>query len=107
MSAVVFSGSPSSTQNLVPIAALNTLEKLTLWCLMLFNRLNSGKDVPLIDGNTVKQSSFQPFLGKDGLTYMGYTTFIAIDADYDVGTNKPWTYAIELNTAKGNENYNS
>ncbi|MFM7858418.1 MAG: hypothetical protein ACKPCM_04520 [Pseudanabaena sp.] len=107
MSAVIFSGSPSPTQNLVPTSSLNTLEKLSLWCLMLFNRLNSGKDIPLIDGSTVKQSSYQPFLGKDGLTYMGYTTFIAIDADYDVGTNKPWTYAIELNTAKGNDNYNS
>lgn len=107
MSAVIYSGDPSPTQNKVPIASLTTLERLILWCLMLFNRLNSAKDVPLIDGSTVKQSSYQPFLGKDGILYQGYTVFIAVDADYDVGTAKPWTYAIELNTAKGNDNYNS
>ncbi len=107
MSAIIFTGSPSATQNLVPTASLTTLERLGLWFLMLFNRLNSNKDIPLIDGSTVKQSSFQPFLGKDGITYLGYTSFIAVDADYEVGTAKPWTYAIELNTAKGNENYNS
>lgn len=107
MSAIIFSGTPSPTQNLVPTASLTTLERLGLWFLMLFNRLNAGKDIPLIDGSTVKQSSYQPFLGKDGITYLGYTTFIAVDGDYDVGTNKPWTYAIELNTAIGNPNYNS
>lgn len=107
MSAIIFSGSPTTTQNLVPTASLTTLERLLLWAIMLFNRLNSGKDVFLIEGNSVKQSSYQRFLGKDGTLYLGFTTFIAVNADYEVETGKPWIYAIEQNTAVGGVNYNT
>lgn len=107
MSAIVYSGSPTITQNLVPTASLNTLEKLLLWCLMLFNRLNSGKDCFLVEGNSVKQSSYQRFLGKDGTLYLGFTTFVAVNSDYEVEPLKPWGYALELNNAVGSVNYNS
>jgi hypothetical protein len=107
MSAIIFSGSPTTTQNLVPTAALITLERLLLWASLLFSRLNSGKDVPLIEGNTVKQSSYQRFLGNDGTLYLGFTHFIAVSSDFEVGEDKPWTYAIEQNTSVGNPNYNS
>ena len=106
MSAIVYTGDPTITQNKVPTSVLNTLEKLLLWCLMIFNRLNSGKDVNLLEGNSVKQSSYQRFLGKDGVLYLGFTTFIAVDADYEVQPNKPWEYALELNNATANSNYN-
>ena len=107
MSAIIFSGSPTTTQNLVPTASLPTLERLLLWCLMLFNRLNSAKDCFLIEGNSVKQSSYQRFLGKDGTLYLGFTTFVAVSPDYEVEAGKPWIYAIEQNTAVGSVNYNS
>ena len=107
MSAVIFTGTPTTTQNLVPTASLTTLERLLLWCLLLFNRLNSGKDVFLVEGNSVKQSSYQRFLGKDGTLYLGFTTFIAVASDYEVLTGQPWTHAIEQNTAVGSVNYNS
>ena len=107
MSAVIFTGSPSSVQNLVPTAALTTLERLLLWCSLLFSRLNGGKDVPLIEGNTVKQSSYQRFLGTDGTLYLGFTNFIAVSGDFDVSADRPWTLAIEQNTAVGNANYNA
>lgn len=107
MSAIIFSGSPTTTQNLVPIASLTTLERLLLWASLLFSRLNSGKDVPLIEGNTVKQSSYQRFLGTDGTLYLGFTHFIAVNPDFDVSADRPWTLAVEQNTAVGNPNYNS
>lgn len=107
MSAIVFTGTPTVTQNLVPTASLTTLERLGLWFLLLFNRLNSGKDVNLLEGNSVKQSSYQRFEGNDGLLYLGFTTFIPVNRDYEVEPNKPWTYAVELNNATGNPNYNS
>lgn len=107
MSAIIFTGTPTTTQNLVPTASLPTLERLLFWCLKLFSRLNSGKDVPLIEGNTVKQCTEQRFLGTDGTLYIGFTTFIAVAGDYDVAGVKPWTQAIEQNTAVGSTNFNS
>ena len=106
MSAIIFSGDPTTTQNKVPVATLTTLERLLLWALLLFNRLNSGKDVFLVEGNSVKQSSYQRFQGKDGTLYLGFTNFIAVESDYEILTGKPWEYAIEQNTAVGSPNYN-
>lgn len=105
MSAIIFTGTPTSTQNKVPTASLTTLERLILWCLMLYDSLNNGKDVPLIAGNTVKQSSRQIFLGKDGNLYMGFTVFLAVTSDYEIQTGQPWTFAVEQNTAKGGTGY--
>lgn len=107
MSAVIFTGSPTTTQNLVPTASLTTLERLLLWCCLLFNRLNSNRDVFLVEGNSVKQSSYQRFLGKDGTLYLGFTVFVAVATDYEVLTGQPWTHAIEQNTAVGAVTYNA
>lgn len=107
MSGIIFSGSPTTTQNLVPTATLTTLERFLLWASLLFNRLNSGKDVFLVEGDSVKQSSYQRFLGKDGTLYLGFTVFIAVASDYEVVTTKPWESAIEQNTAVGPVEYNS
>lgn len=106
MSAIIYTGTPTTTQNLVPTATLTTLERLLLWASLVFNRLNSGKDVFLMEGNSVKQSSYQRFLGKDGTLYLGFTVFIAVEADYEVATTKPWENAIEQNTAVVSSNYN-
>jgi|GEM_PF-1858589 hypothetical protein len=107
MTATVFTGTPTITQHLVPTASLNTLEKIGLWFLLLFHRLNKSKDLFLIDDGQVKQSSYQRFEGKDGTLYLGFTTFMPVPADYEVLPNKPWTYAIELNNAVASDNYNS
>jgi hypothetical protein len=107
MSAIIYTGTPTTVQNLVPTASLTTLERLLMWCSLLFFRLNGNKDVPLIEGNTVKQSSYQRFLGADGTLYLGFTHFVAVSSDLDVTTARPWTMAIEQNTAVGNTNYNS
>ena len=107
MSAIIHSGTPTTTQNLVPAASLTTLERLLLWGGLLFNRLNKGKDVPLIEGNTVKQSAYQRFEGTDGTLYLGFTHFIAVNADFEVSAGQPWTHAIEQNTAVGSANYNA
>lgn len=107
MTATVFTGPPTITQHLVPTATLNTLEKILLWCLLLFHRLNKSKDLFLIDDGQVKQVSYQRFEGKDGTLYLGFTTFVPVSEDYEVLPNKPWTYAIELNNAVASNNYNS
>lgn len=107
MTATIFSGEPTITQHLVPVASLNTLEKILLWCLLLFHRLNKSKDLFLIDDGQVKQCAYQRFEGKDGTLYLGFTTFVPVSADYEVLPNKPWTYAIELNNAVASNNYNS
>ena len=107
MTATIFTGTPTITQHLVPTASLNTLEKLLLWCLLLFHRLNKNKDLFLLDDGQVKQTSYQRFEGKDGTLYLGFTTFIPISADYEVQALKPWTYAIELNNAVASVEYNS
>lgn len=106
MSAVIFSGTPTTTQNKVPITVLTTLERLLLWALLVFNRLNSGKDIFLVEGSGTKQASYNRFLGNDGTLYLGFTTFIAVNADYEVSTLQPWELAIEQNTAVVSTQYN-
>ena len=107
MSAVVYSGTPTSIQNLVPTASLTTLERLLMYTSMLYNRINKGRDIPLIEGDSVKQSSFQRFEGKDGTLYLGFTVFLPIASDYEVIAGQPWTHAIEQNTASGGIGFNS
>lgn len=107
MSAIIFTGTPTTTQNLVPTATLTTLERLLLWCCLVFNRLNSGKDIFLTEGTGTKQSSYQRFLGKDGTLYLGFTVFIAVSTDYEVATTQPWANAVEQNTAVVSTSYNS
>jgi len=107
MTAVIYSGTPTSIQNLAPIASLTTLERLIMWALMLYNRINKARDIPLIEGDSVKQSSFQRFEGKDGNLYLGFTVFLPIATDYEVIAGQPWTHAIEQNTASGGIGFNS
>ena len=107
MSAIIFTGTPTTTQNLVPTATMTTLERLLLWCLLVFNRLNNNKDIFLTEGSGIKQSSYQRYMGKDGTLYLGYTVFVAVNADYEVESLKPWAYALEQNTAVVSTNYNS
>ena len=107
MSAIVYTGTPTVTQNLVPTPALTTLERLLLWCLLLFDFLNSMKDVNLLAGDTVKQVSYQRFKGKDGLLYLGFTVFVPVADDFDISLARPWTLAIELNNAKGSDLFNA
>jgi len=107
MSAVVYSGTPTTVQNLVPIASLTTLERLMMYASMLYNRINKNKDIPLLEGDTVKQSSYQRFEGKDGTLYLGFTVFLPIATDYEVVTGQPWIFAIEQNTASGGIGFNS
>lgn len=107
MSAIIFTGTPTSIQNLVPTASLATLERLMIYASMLYNRINKGRDIPLIEGDSVKQSSYQRFEGKDGTLYLGFTVFLPITTDYEVIAGQPWTHAIEQNTASGGPNFNS
>lgn len=107
MSAIIYSGTPTINQNLVPTASLNTLEKLLLWCLLLFDYLNARKDVPLIAGDSVQRSSYQRFLGKDGNLYLGFTVFVAVTSEYDSAPTRGWVEAVEMNTAVGSTNFNS
>jgi len=106
MSAIIFSGSPTTTQNKVPTAVLTTLERYLLWGLLAFNRLNSGRDVFLAEGNGTKQANYNRFLGNDGTTYLGFTVFIAVSSDYEVSNLQPWELAIEQNTAVVSTQYN-
>jgi hypothetical protein len=107
MTALIDTGTPSATQHLKP-ATLNTVEKLLLWALLLFHRLNSGKDLLFIgDTSAVKQISYNNFLGQDKHLYLGFTVFIPVDRDYLVKELKPWEYAIELNDAVAAPEYNS
>jgi hypothetical protein len=59
MSAIIFTGTPTTTQNKVPTTALTTLEKLLVWGLLIFNRLNSGRDIFLVEGSGTKQSTYR------------------------------------------------
>jgi hypothetical protein len=106
MSAIIFSGDPTTTQNKVPIADLPTLERLLLWALFVFNRLNSSRDIFLSEGSGTKQASYNRFLGNDGTLYLGFTVFVAVDKDYEVSTDQPWELAIEQNTAVVSPKYN-
>jgi hypothetical protein len=106
MTAIIKTGTPDSTQHLVP-STTNTLERLLMWCLLLYFRLNQNKDVLLADNSTNKRIAFQRFIGQDGNLYMGFTCFLAIDPDYDTLPNKPWEYAVELNNAVAGASYNS
>ncbi|WP_055077669.1 hypothetical protein [Pseudanabaena sp. 'Roaring Creek'] len=106
MTAIAKTGVAGPTQHVLP-DTLNTLERLGLWFLLLFYRLNNAKDILLTDGSANKQVAYQRFKGQDGNLYLGFTVFMPVDQDFEVLPLKPWEYAVELNNAVASTNYNS
>ena len=107
MTAIIYTGTPTSIQNVVPTASLITLERLLMYTSMLYNRINKARDIPLMEGDAVKQSSYQRFEGRDGNLYLGFTIFLPVATDYETIPGQPWTHAIEQNTASGGLSFNS
>jgi hypothetical protein len=108
MTLVIRAGSPTASQQLIP-PAIDTVERLCLWCLKVLYSLYRAKDFYLVEGDVpVKQVSRNQFTAANGRLTEAFTIYFTIDeAIASDKTKKSWMFGDEISSAVANSNYNS
>jgi len=113
MTSIIYSGTPTATQNLVPhnvgAGQLNTLEKLLNWGLSLELSLVGNRDLQLVNGDIpTKQITRNIFDAANGRQYAQYIVYLELDPNWQSDRSKKfWEFTLEATNAAGSTLFNS
>lgn len=108
MTAIIRTGSPTSSQIVIP-SNIVTLEQLTTWCLRALWELHKNSDFfPDKDLPPVRRIQKSPFLNGAGRPSVLWSVYLTNSSDLGIDiTQKEWMFTDEVTDAVPSNAFNS